>query len=118
MPSNFPLRKRSFIGAGVGARGGVGNWLPWEVDGGVVGSAADIAGIAGAARRLCKLRHVLKILPSACCADRLGGLAGGEAKSAAWRRVKGGGCDGSHDNAEGSSMMTADCKTETQATSR
>ena len=41
----------------------------------------------------------------AVCVESCGGLAGGEAKSADWRRVNGGGCDESHGKADGSNIV-------------
>ncbi len=60
---------------------------------------------AGAVRRVCSERHVVKMLPMAVCVDSCGGLAGGEANSAVWRRVSGGGCDESQDSADGNSIF-------------
>lgn len=66
--------------------------------------AAAITG-AGDARSACRLRHVVKMFPSAFWLETCGGLAGGEAKSADWSRVRGG-CDESQAKAEGNSMVT------------
>lgn len=49
----------------------------------------------GVAIRACRDRHVLTMLPKAFCAVTVGGLAGGEANRAAWRRVVAV-CDESH----------------------
>jgi hypothetical protein len=45
------------------------------------------------------------MLPMAVCVESWGGLAGGEAKSAACKRVSGGGCDESQDSADGSNIL-------------
>jgi hypothetical protein len=73
-------------------------------DGGVMGSAG--IGIEGVvASRAWRDRHELKMLPIACWLDSCGGLAGGEANSAACSRVKGG-CAESQVIADGSSMFS------------
>ena len=82
---------------------GVGIGLACDEAGGVIGAVASRIG-AGAARRDWSERHVVKMLPIACCVESCGGLAGGEAKSAACRRVSGG-CDESHEMADGRSIF-------------
>lgn len=49
------------------------------------------------------------MLLNVVCADALGGLAGGEAKSAACRRFEAV-CDESHWSADGSNMVVADLR--------
>ena len=50
--------------------------------------------------------HVLVIgKPAGPCVESWGGLGGGEAKRADWRRVKGFVCDGSHGNADGINIV-------------
>ncbi len=78
--------------------GGVGNWAR-DADGGVAGRATG----AGAPSSACRLRQVEKMFPIAFWADICGGLAGGDANSADCRRVSGG-CDESHEKADGRSM--------------
>jgi len=70
----------------------------------VAGAGGAVAGVARSAWRD---RHVLKMLPRAFCGDKVGGLAGGEAKRAAWSLAPAvaGGCDVSHESAEGSSIF-------------
>lgn len=62
-------------------------------------------GVAGLVRRDWSERHVEKMLPMAVCAETWGGLAGGEEKSAVWRRVNGGVCDESHGSADGINIV-------------
>ncbi len=51
------------------------------------------------------------MFPSALWADDMcGGLAGGDAKRAACRRVSGGVCDESHEKADGSSIFAEETK--------
>lgn len=47
------------------------------------------------------------MLPMAFWVESWGGLAGGEAKRADWKRVGGGDCAESHEIADGRSMVTA-----------
>lgn len=64
------------------------------------------AGLAmgmGEARRDCSERQEEKRFPKAVCAESCGGLAGGDAKSDAWSRVRGGW--ESQGKADGSSML-------------
>lgn len=62
--------------------------------------------VAGAVSIDCSARHELKMLPSVLlCALGIGGLAGGDAKSADWSLVTGG-CDESHESADGMSILT------------
>lgn len=77
--------------------GGVGSWCAG-------GGEEAVVVAVGVAIRACRERHVLTILPKAFCAVTVGGLAGGEANSAAWRRVVAV-CDESHWSAEGNSMF-------------
>lgn len=99
-------RRRSLSGGGACASGGVGK-LACDDVGGVIGSWATATGGAGWVRRDWRERHVEKMLPMAVCVESWGGLAGGEANSADWRRVKGGVCDESHGRADGSSIVAA-----------
>ena len=69
------------------------------------------AGLAmgmGEARRDCSERQEEKRFPKAVCAESCGGLAGGDAKSDAWSRVRGGW--ESQGKADGSSMLVFDGK--------
>jgi len=97
-------RRRSLSGDGACASGGVGRFACDDA-GGVMGSWAAVRGGAGLVRRDWRERHVEKMLPMAVCVESWGGLAGGEAKSADWRRVKGGVCDESHGSADGSNIV-------------
>jgi hypothetical protein len=101
-------RRRSLRGGGGACDiGGVGNCACDEV-GGVMGSGPAPglrSGGGGFDRRDCSERHVVKRLPMAVCVESWGGLGGGEAKRADWRRVKGFVCDGSHGNADGINIV-------------
>ena len=66
-------RRRSFMGGGAWASGGVGS------------CASDGAGVeagSGGPRRDWRERQVVMMLPRAVCDDTVGGLAGGDARSA------------------------------------
>ena len=99
--SVFRDRRRSFIGDGACSIGGVG-CCACDDAGGVTGSDSIDGRGSGDVRSDWSERHVEKMLPMAV--DSWGGLAGGEAKRAGWRRVSGG-CDASQDKADGSNMI-------------
>ena len=60
--------------------------------------------LAGAVSIDWRARHELTMFPIVLCA-LAGGLEGGEANSDACNRVTGGGCDESHESAEGINMV-------------
>lgn len=98
-------RRRSFMGGGAYAMGGVGSCASE----GNEASAGACGG--GVVMSDCSERQVLTMLPKACCdEERVGGLAGGEAKRPMGRRERcgcwfWGDCDESHDSADGRSIF-------------
>lgn len=94
-------RRRSFIGDGACAMGGVGR----EAREGMARGWATIG--AGEARRDCSERQVSMMLPKAYCEENVGGLAGGETKRAGCRRGCDDDCCESQERAEGRSIVVS-----------